>query len=377
MRAAWGILLCVLLLMLAGCVSPDGQGDYAQGAAGGSGGTQQAASGAQQAGAGAPGSPASGTQTPAYSNVNARSFTTFTDPAEGAFSMDVPEGWTVTEGSGIIRPYIDAGIAFEAKSPYGQGFFFQDPYGYIYATPNAVLEYAGFNEGSLYDPSGGYSSPMMVRGYVPAEEFASELLERSGIDASNVRVVERPDLLPPANALITRQTAAEMTFDYDYAGTAMKGTILVRTSLVEMSGTGVWSVAVMEYYAPAALMNETDLLVLDMQRSFKVNPTWAAREQQEMMRRSAILSQSQSDISEIISSTFEMRSRTMDELNDKWDNYILGIEDVYDRDTGEHYIVDSGSNYYWIDGRGNIYGTETAESPFPNEDLELLDCPGC
>jgi hypothetical protein len=290
--------------------------------------------------------------------------------------MDVPDGWVVTEGSGLIRPYIDAGIAFEAKSPDGQGFYFQDPYGYVYVTPNDLLSYAGFTEGSLYDPSGGYSNPMMVRAYVPADEYAQELLEASGIDARNVRVANRPDLLPPANALVTEQTAAEITYDYDYAGTAMKGTLLVRTSLVEISGTGIWSVAVMEYYSPAALKNETELLVLDMQRSFKVDEAWAAREQQEMMRRSAILSQSQSDISEIISSTFEMRSRTMDEMNHKWDNYILGIEDVYDN-AGGHYIVDSGSNYYWIDGRGNIYGTDTAESPFPNENLEMLDCPGC
>jgi hypothetical protein len=96
-----------------------------------------------------------------------------------------------------------------------------------------------------------------------------------------------------------------------------------------------------------------------------------------MMRRSAIISQSQSEISEIISSTFEMRSRTMDELNHDWDNYILGIEDVYDTDTGSHYIVDSGYNYYWIDGEGNIYGTDTAESPLPYGNLELLDCPKC
>jgi hypothetical protein len=218
---------------------------------------------------------------------------------------------------------------------------------------------------------------MMVRAYVPAAEYAQELLDASGLDASNVRVVDRPDLLPQANALVTQQSAAEMTFDYDYSGTAMKDTILVRTSLMEMSGTGIWYVAVMEYYSPAALKNETEFLVLDMQRSFKVDPAWAAREQQEIMRRSAIISQSQSDISEIISSTFEMRSSTMDELNDKWDNYILGVEDVYDPDTGSHYVVDSGSNYYWIDGEGNIYGTDTAESPLPYENLKLLECPGC
>ncbi|MDD5096298.1 MAG: hypothetical protein PHY95_02170 [Candidatus ainarchaeum sp.] len=394
MKTAYASPILVLLLLVAGCTYPgQHQGSGIQPAAGAQQGAgtgagaadSQAGGAAQQGGTGNAGiavpaatdtQQASGAQ-PAYSQVNSRSFHTFTDPAEGAFTMDVPGNWRVTQGSGIIRPYIDAGVAFEAKSPQGQGFFFQDPYGYVYVTPNDLLAYAGFTEGSLYDPSGGYANPMMVRAYVPADEYARELLDAGGIDATNVRVADRPDLLPPANALVTRQSAAEMDFDYAYAGVAMKGVLLVRTTLVEISGTGIWSVAIMEYYSPVALKDDTELLVLDMQRSFKVDDAWAAREQQEMMRRSAILSQSQSDISEIISSTFEMRSRTMDELNHDWDNYVLGIEDVYDRDTGEHYIVDSGSDYYWIDGAGNIYGTDTAESPFPYENLELLDCPKC
>lgn len=307
---------------------------------------------------------------------DARAFYKFTDPNEGAFSMDVPQGWAVTNGSGLIRPYIDAALLFEAKSPQGQGFFLGSPYGYVYATPNAVLDFAGFTEGSLY-PTGSYSNPMMVKKYTTASDFAMELLAKSGLAAENAVVKDRPDLLAPPNALLAQQSAAEMTFDAVKGGKGMKSTVVVATALVESSGTGVWYASIMEYYAPEELMNETELLSVAMQRSFAVDPAWAKREQQEVNKRLGIISQNQNDISEIISSTFETRSQSMDEINQKWDNYILGVEDVYDPATGEHFVVDSGSSYYWKDAQGRIIGTDIDESPLPLENLQKLDCPNC
>ncbi|MDD5337106.1 MAG: hypothetical protein PHS02_01345 [Candidatus ainarchaeum sp.] len=302
-------------------------------------------------------------------------FYTFTDPKEGAFSLAVPINWTVTNGSGIIRPYIDAGVSFGASSPDGQAFFYQDPFGYIYATPNALLTYAGFTEGSFYGSSGGYTQPMVVEHYMNASEFAGEMLKTLNVQTTNVSIIERPELAGAVVAPITQQSAAELSFDY--GGTDMQAVFLIRTVLVEMSGTGVWYANVMGYTTPAELRNETELDVLEMERSFKVNPQWAAREQVEIRKRAGIISQSQSDIAATISSTFEVRSRSMDEINQKWDNHILGIEDVYNPDTGQHYIVDSGSKYYWVDNQGNIYGTDVNENPFPNEDVHPLDCPGC
>ncbi len=361
-------VLCLALILAAGCAESPLQGNET---AGNKTGVEPPANATVVV-------PVNNTQI-AYKSytASALAFYNFTDPREKAFGLEIPVGWVVTNGSGLIRPYIDAGMAFEAKSPAGQGFFFQDPYGYVYVTPNQVLEYAGFTEGSKYDPSGGVSNPMIVMHYIEASDFARALLNTTGIVASNINVVERPDLLQSGSPLITKQTAAELSFEYAESGRRMKAVILARTSLIEMSGTGVWSASVMDYYAPENLFNETELLVLRMQKSFKIDGAWAAREQVEVNRRLGIIAQSQNEISEIISSTFEMRSKTMDELNQKWDNYILGVEDVYDPATGEHLVVDSGSKYYWTDGQGNIYGTDVAESPRPRENLHLLTCPGC
>lgn len=310
-----------------------------------------------------------------YENV--QSYYNFTDPREGAFSIEVPQDWLVTNGSGVIRPYIDAGIAFQAASPMGQEFFYQDPYGYIYTTPNQVLDYTGFTEGSLYNPGGGNNQPMMVKHYMEADEVAQELLATSKIQITNINITKRPDLAIPSSPIITKQSAAELSFEYLENNKPMKAVFLVRTALVEISGTGVWSVSLFEYHSPIALLNQTEVIILNMQKSFKIDQAWAKREQEEIRKRAVILSQSQNDISEIITSTFEVRSNSMDDINQKWDDYIRGVENVYDPQTGQHYAVDAGSNYYWIGNDGTVYGTDVNENPLPDEDLQILNCPDC
>ena len=304
------------------------------------------------------------------------SFFTFTDPNENAFTVEIPKGWQVTQGSGLIRPYIDAGVSLEAKSQNNQGIFYASPYGYVYATPNALLNFAGFTEGSLYNPSGGISKPMMVRKYTEAKEYLTNLPKELGINAEIQEVVERPDLLNKnPSPLITQQSAAEITFVDKDKGIKHNG--IVYMYLVELSGTGTWMATYFDYYSPQELFDETGLLALKVKESFKVNPQWAAREAQEVAKRTQIISQTQEEISNTISSTFEYRSKTMDDLADKWDKRILEIEDVYDPDTGGHYVVGSGSKYYWINDKNQIVGTETAESPSYQENFRLMNCPEC
>ncbi len=52
-----------------------------------------------------------------------------------------------------------------------------------------------------------------------------------------------------------------------------------------------------------------------------------------------------------------------DELARRRSNAILGVEDVVDPLTGREFKVESGSNYYWVDHRERIVGTETDVRP--------------
>lgn len=314
-----------------------------------------------------PGTALSGTNAVLYEPKY--SFYNFTDPEENAFSVNIPEGWQVSSDSGLIRPYIDAGVKLMAASSDNSGFFYISPYG-VYTVPNALLTFAGFAEGSYYDPSNGIATPMLVKNYTEAKDFLSEYIQKLNVETNVVEIIDKPDLINQNPApLITKQSAAEMT----YTSNQITYKLIAYNYLMEYSGTGIWSATLFGYYSPKNLFNETEYLVLRSSETFKVNPQWAAREAQEVNKRIGTISSTQNSISDTISSTFEYKSNSMDRINDEWSKTILGVEEVYNPETGDTWTVDSGSEYYWIDNRNNIYGTETDENPFPQEDVTLLE----
>jgi hypothetical protein len=79
-----------------------------------------------------------------------------------------------------------------------------------------------------------------------------------------------------------------------------------------------------------------------------------------------------SDVSNIITETYNNREKTMDDLSNKWSNTILGTTDLRDPNTGEVTSVESGSNYYWKDNHDTVWGTQTADSPSPSVDFTPL-----
>jgi hypothetical protein len=297
------------------------------------------------------------------------SFYNFTDPNENAFAMKIPGGWQVFPNSGLMRPYIDAGVMLQAASDKQQGFFYISPYR-IYTVPNNLLDFAGFTEGKYYDPSNGLATPMLVKKYTEARDFLNEYIQQLNVNAQVLEIVDRPDLINQNPiSLVTKQSAAEMT----YTANGLKYKLIAYIYLIEYSGTGIWAATLFGYYSPESLFNETEYLVLQSEKSFKVNPNWAAKEAKEANKRAGIISSTQDSISESISSSFEYKSESMDRINDEWSKTILGVEEVYNPETGDTRYVDSGAKYYWMDNKNNIYGTETDESPFPLEDMTKLE----
>jgi hypothetical protein len=304
---------------------------------------------------------------------------TWTDPKEGAFTIKIPSDWVVEEGSGLIRPYIDACYRVYAYSPDGtRGFLFESPYQYIFAEPTWVLEMSGFSEGSLYDLSGGLFRPMMVWHYLDASGYITEMLEpvfeQQG--AVGQGVINRPDIVSSYIALpwvLSEVTAAEETF----IDSSTIHVCVVSDQRQVSGGIGVWAVALAYYWAPDDDIELVEKIVSEMIDSFQLDPAWAAREQEEVLERLGIISETQDDIANTINSAFKTRSETLDRTSHKFSNAILGIEDVYDPDTGEHWTVPSGSSSYWRDVYGNVYGSGSYAPPTYNDNWKELICPNC
>jgi len=301
---------------------------------------------------------------------------TWTDPNEGAFSLNVPKGWTVEEGSGLVRPYIDAGYVMHVTSPDGtMGVYVANPYRYIFVVPNWVLEMAGFVEGTEYDPSGGLSQPMLVWHYIDASDYIHDFIEPLFSDCDFRGVNSRNDLAASYQGApwITEVTAAEERFTCPEA----IETIVVLDTYYNLAGTEMWATSLMEYWAPEDKVELMEKIVNEMQETFRIDPEWAAEEQKQVAQRVGIISQTGSEINDMIMSSFELRSQTQDETLHQFSNAILGIEDVYDPDTGEQWTVPSGSEHYWQDIYGDIWGTDTYQPPTYNDDWKELYCPDC
>ena len=279
------------------------------------------------------------------------------DPKEGAFSIDVPMGWNID--GGVVRPYIDAALKIEATSG-DEGIQVENPYPPIYTAPNQILELAGFTEGSHYNPSGGISQDMIVMSERNAQAYIeTTLAENLKLNVDFVK--SRDDLVAkiPQLSYMTEATAAEATLSGD--GKIHK--VVVIQQGISVAETNLWYVGLTHYWAPESEISKVEQIATAMDESFKLDSAWAAREQVEVAKRSQIISQTQSEISDIISSTFEYRSSSQNKMADKWSDAILGVQDVYDPSTGENYTVPNTSTYYWTDGLKTVVGTDTHDSP--------------
>jgi hypothetical protein len=237
----------------------------------------------------------------------------------------------------------------------------------MYYTPNWVLEMSGYTEGSSY--GGG-----IVMSYHNAKQYAEELLaDELDLDAP-VNVIDRSDLLPKIYAApwIQEKTAAEATFEN---GAVHK--VLIGDEYYELGITGMWAVSMVHYWAPENNLELVAKIANEMMLSFKINDTWAENEQMQVAARVGIINQLGDDIAKIVKSTFEYRDQVMVETSKKFSNAILGIEDVYDPDTGEHWTVPSGSSSYWRDVYGDVYGSGSYAPPTYSDNWKELICPNC
>jgi len=299
------------------------------------------------------------------------------DPRENAFSLEVPEGWTINGGLFRVAAVQFSG-AWEMLSPDGQvrimGGDAELPY---FTEPTQILMMSGFREGSWYSP--GYGVRFLVQRYIPGAAFARQyVMMRCARYCSDVTVTENRDLpqaVAAINAVYARYagvgvalslTAGEAVFTCRQQDRPMRGYYFAGTQRTQVAGMqgGVWNAEYLAGFLAAEGKLELAREVFDHAlKSIQINPQWLAMQQNLTANTSRIVSQTHAEITRIIDESYWSRQATMDELSRRRSNVILGVEDVIDPVTGRELKVESGSNYYWIDHRGTIVGTDTHTRP--------------
>jgi hypothetical protein len=296
----------------------------------------------------------------------------FQDPREQAFSVEVPSGWK-TEGGLFRVSAIDVRAALQTQSPDGQiRINAGDANLPIFSEPTPQGIALGFPEGSWYTPGPG--GTMLVRRYFTGRAFLLEYLSStiaqqcSGLQITQQR--DRPDLVNNINAVYAQYNTG-MTFTLDAGEAAfqcqqgqVEGYYLAATKRTQAYSTGIWNVEYLYgFLASQEKAGKANQILGHIVNSSQLNPEWLRMQQGITANVSAITARTNQEISEIISSSYWQQQKTYDELSRRRSNANLGVQDVVDPVTGQEYKVESGSNYYWVDQRGTIVGTDINARP--------------
>jgi hypothetical protein len=300
------------------------------------------------------------------------------DPTENAFSLEVPENWPI-QGGTYRRASVDLVHFLQASSPDRRiQIQFNDSNIPVFAIPNQMMNFAGFTEGSWYSP--GYGVRMLVKRYTPGLYFMLWYLQQNiSSRYQDFRIEsqkDRPDAVADFNRIYSQFAsfgmaftlhAGEVAFRFKQDSIPFVGYGFALTQLVQLADMqgGNWSVPLLVIYICPLDEAETVRSISDhMFKSVRINPQWAASQQQLAGNVSQIVTQTSREISRIIDESYWNRQAVLDDVHRRISNNILGVMDVVDPETGEKWKVEAGHNYYWRkDYTNQVVGTQQAERP--------------
>lgn len=314
-------------------------------------------------------------------------WTTFRDPDQGSFTVEVPIGWTVK--GGLVRPVaIDSRPWVQAVSPDGLiTAFIGDGRLPSFSIPTANGMRLGFYPGKWYQGS-------LIRNYTPARQFA-EQYARVNLKSlmTNIQVIEehnRPDLATIYNGTVgaTRSECATIKLSCMYQNLPAVAYYLAATKATVGYGAGMWWVTKIAGEVSPADRDEAGLsVILHMLQTFSIDPDWKANAVAtagQVSRQYTATSQQKSNAimgnywrqqaaNESIHQGYWNRQASQDRAANNFSNYIRGQETVQDPHTGTRYQMDYGPNYHWINQAGDTTSTNYS-APGP-EWRQLLSVP--
>ena len=274
----------------------------------------------------APAPTAAATSAPAH-GLTEVSWTTFTDPYEDAFTIEVPRGWKVA--GAVVRK--------------------------IALLPNLVLRVLSPDRRTLIalgDPdSAPYSAPIAARDYV--RRFTERAMSEACAGLKVERVVDLPDVerFASAHSLgpYNRWSAAQAEFSCNDARQAGMGGESIAVLQYMTSLRSGHAQVLAAFVTTSGQATEADQLLNHIVQSLRQNPEWSAR-QQEMAQQIAAGAMAR----------WRGEQRQFQQMDDAITNtgHFLAPD-------GRRYDLDSRSRYQWLVPDGRTVGTGTPTPPVP------------
>jgi hypothetical protein len=298
----------------------------------------------------------------------------FEDPYEHAFSVSVPQGWTVR--GGLYRlGYSDERGMVDVLSPDGTAAIRLGDVAipsYAMPSPNHV------REGEVYDL--GAQAQLIVARYRTGPEFAvlyskarfHDLCHDPQPDAADAGFTV-PDYLPLQG---TGETSAGQIA---WRCTTPQGPRVVFAFTRTAQGNGIWQVPIiLSFIAPPEKVASTRDLALEMVRSFRLSPAWIEYQKQmdaeglqyQRMRQQGRIAAIQQQVRQFEAQMqamqnqvngFEQRQSAQAAQVQGFTNVLNGITPTTDPLTGEQRDVWTGTkSNYWVNGLGQVVNSNDA-----------------
>lgn len=347
--------------------------------------------------------PAKGASTAANKGLR---FVSWSDPKEHAYSVEVPQGWTVDGGAFRVEPS-DVRMMNRVISPE-KDMMVQIgneniPATLLVPTPLMLRTYRGVAEGVPFSPN--HMSQMMFLHYMPALDYNKWYLDnvvKQGVD--EISISRESDMAEPSQRLtqeMNSKAGAGAQFKVTVAQTEFKGRskqtgkpvigILISKVTVQANRSNpeviAWNAqpAIMMCVADDRQEARQQMLAEILKRlnqSYREDPAYAARASQQMNRDTAVLAQqgaaaiqqSRETTAAIarnaeanrqsIMGSYWAKTGAQNSYNEKFNDYLGNRTGVSDPNTGQQYKVGSGYSNYYLDPRSNtIIGTNSTDRP--------------
>jgi hypothetical protein len=288
-------------------------------------------------------------------------WTNFTDPAEGAFSMDVPQGWKIVGGVYRFGP-LDPRAMVDMVSPDGKiDLRFGDAHVPPFATLSQSMRNLGWREGRPYSPNG--AAQEIVANYRSGWVFADLYGQGrfgSKCQRLNLKSMKQADLVHP-NEGPGKTTAGEVVYSCETGGGPFGAYVFAETRLVEMQGVGTWNVTwLYSFLAPQDQAGVALQTLIHSMSTFSISQQWEARQMQltgQVLQ--VIMKQFQQNLANE-HAHFERQQAQSQSLFDGIDRAIRGQDLTTDTVDGTQREVWTGTGApHWINGLGDIVDSPT------------------
>ncbi len=289
----------------------------------------------------------------------------YTDPAEQAYQVDLPKGWSV-QSSTIRTSPVNLGLVTRLVSPDKSVYIFLgDTELAAHIVPSSVTRMRGQSEGTRYPSAGGQQN--IVMRYLPGWQYAGHFVETEFAQAcGGPRILEtraRPDLPPPIPNMPTPGQRGEVSFTCHHGGRDLSGHAEAITNLIGQGEIQTWVVPLLDgYVAPPERANEASGIIAHILASLKLNPNWE-QYQRELSQGNVAAAMQQYRQGEAQRAAINRRFAAMDQNFQAMDDIITGTGHYVDPGTGNRYDLDNSKPYKWMNGTGQIVGTDTPQSP--------------